>query len=173
MASAESQKPTCPVCSQADQVKTTEAAYEAGVARCAPPDLPTRHVSMFKYMMTGIFIVGICVFFIVVLIGGLGEGINIVLELILVSITLICIIAALVLSFLAFRSVVRGDAEATKSYPAWDQAMERWRSLDYCSRDDVVFDPKARKVLTEAQLTALRSMDGPDMAQKSAMLAQH
>ncbi len=59
MASAENQKPTCPICDQSDQVKTMEAAYDLGVARCAPPDMPTRKISMMKYIIFGGVTVGI------------------------------------------------------------------------------------------------------------------
>jgi hypothetical protein len=173
MASAESQKPTCPVCKQADQVKSIQAAYDSGVARCAPPDMPTRNVSMFKLMMVGIFIVGICSFLIIVLIGSQEANMDIVYATILVSITLVCIVTALVLSFIAFQRVVRGDAETTVRYPAWDRAMEQWRALYYCSRDDAVFNPQTNKVVSKEQLAALRSMDEQEAAAKSTLAAQH
>jgi hypothetical protein len=173
MASAESQKPTCPVCKQADQVKTVQAAYDSGVARCAPPDMPTRNVSMFKLMIVGIFIVGMCSFLIIVLIGSMEANLDIVYATILVAITLVCIITALTLSFIAFQRVVRGDAETTVRYPAWDRAMEQWRALFYCSRDDVVFNPQTSKVVSNEQLTALRSMDEKEAAAKSTLAAQH
>jgi hypothetical protein len=173
MASAESHKPTCPVCNQADQVKTLQAAYDSGVARCAPPDMPTRHVSMFKLMIVGIFIVGICSFLIIVLIGGMEANLNVVYATILVGIALVCIVTALVLSFIAFQRVVMGDAEATVRYPAWDRAMEQWKSLYYCARNDTVFNPQTGKVISDEQLAALRSMDEPEATTKSALAAQH
>jgi hypothetical protein len=173
MASAESQKPTCPVCKQADKVKTVQAAYDSGVARCAPPDMPTRNVSMFKLMIVGIFIVGICSFLIIVLIGGMEANMDIAYATILVSITLVCIVTALVLSFIAFQRVVRGDIETTVRYPAWDRAMEQWRILYYCSRDDAVFNPQNGKVVSDGQLKALRSIDEAEAAQKSALATQH
>lgn len=173
MATAESQKPTCPVCNQADQVKTLQAAYDSGVSRCAPPDMPTRNVSMFKLMSVGILIVGICAFLIIVLIGGMEANMNELYATILVGITLVCIVTALVLSFVAFQRVVRGDAETTVRFPAWDRAMERWRSLYYCSRNDVVFDPQTNKVVGDEQLAALRSMDEKEAATKSTLAAQH
>ncbi len=171
MASAENQKPACPVCHRSDQVKTTQAAYDSGVAKAAPPDMPTKKVSMLAYMFTGMLIVGICVFLIVVLIGGLEDNFGTVGATILVCVTIVCILAALVLSFVAFQRVVQGDAEATRRYPAWDEAMAVWRSLDYCSRDDVVFDPQTNKVLSNQQLAALRAMDEKGEAAESAMLA--
>ena len=75
MASAESQKPICPVCQQTDQVKTMQAAYSTGVARCAPPDMPTRNISMMKPLVISGILVGICVFLIVTFIGGMENGV--------------------------------------------------------------------------------------------------
>jgi len=173
MASAESQKPTCPVCNQADQVKTLQAAYDSGVARCAPPDMPTRNVSMIKLIGAGMLIVGICAFLIIVLIGGMEANMNELYASILVGVTLVCIVTALVLSFVAFQRVVRGDIETTVRFPAWDRAMERWRSLYYCARNDVVFNPQTNKVVGDEQLAALRSMDEKEAATKSALAAQH
>ena len=173
MASAESQKPTCPVCKQTDQVKTLQAAYDSGVARCAPPDMPTRNVSMFRLMIVGIIIVGICSFLIIVLIGSMEANLDIVYATVLVSITLVCIVTALVLSFIAFQRVVRGDAETTVRYPAWDRAMEQWRALFYCARNDVVFNPKTNEVVSDQKLAALRSMDEKEAMSKSTLAAQH
>src|SRR5947208_13141702 len=68
MASAASQKPLCPVCHQADQVKTTQAAYDSGVAKCAPPDMPTRRISMLRYIAISALLVGVGIFLIIVLV---------------------------------------------------------------------------------------------------------
>jgi hypothetical protein len=173
MASAESQKPTCPVCNRTDQVKTLQAAYDSGVARCAPPDMPTRNVSMFKLMSVGILVVGICAFLIIVLIGGMESHMDELYAGILVGVTLVCIVTALVLSFVAFQRVVRGDAETTVRFPAWDRAMEQWRSLYYCARNDVVFNPQTNKVVGDEQLAALRSMDEKEASAKSSLATQH
>jgi hypothetical protein len=160
MASAESQKATCPVCNRSDQVKTTEAAYNGGVASCAPPDMPTRTVPMFKYIMACMFLVGICVFFVIVLIGGLETNFDQTGMIVLVVLTLVSIVTALVVSYISFQRVVKGDEEATLLYPAWDQAMNKWRSLDYCARDQVIFDPKTNSVLSNEALASLRTVDG-------------
>jgi len=159
MASVESQKPNCPVCKQSDQTKTTQAAYETGVARCAPPDMPTKKVSMLKYILFSTIIVGICVFLIIVLIGGMGSEFNIYGMSVLVTITLVCILTALALSYMAFQRVVKGDEESTTLYPAWDRATHIWRGFYYCSRDQVVFDPQTRKIVSDDQLDALRVID--------------
>src|SRR5439155_11363960 len=74
MATAASQKPLCPVCHQADQVKTTQAAYDSGVAKCAPPDMPTRRVSMLRYIAISAVLVGVCIFLIIVLVGSESLG---------------------------------------------------------------------------------------------------
>ena len=157
MASAESSLPTCPVCHQTDQVKTMQAAYTTGVARTAPPDMPTRNVSMLKYITACVFLVGICVFLIVTLIGGLENGLPQTFQLILVVITLLCIVTALVVSYYAFQRVVRGDAETTRLLPAWDRATARWRKLYYCSRDNVVFDPSTNQVVSDEELDSIRA----------------
>ncbi|QBD81062.1 hypothetical protein EPA93_35865 [Ktedonosporobacter rubrisoli] len=171
MASAESQKPSCPICKQSDQVKTTQSAFSAGVARCAPPDMPTKQVHMMSYITVGMVMVGICIFFVIILIGT-EANLGIVVDGIIVSITLICTVAALVLSYIAFQRVVKGDNEASLRYPAWDRAMETWRSLYYCSRDDAVFNPKSNKVLSNEQLLALRSSEDEQLAPAKPALAQ-
>jgi hypothetical protein len=156
-ATIETQKPLCPVCHQSDQVTTMERAYDSGVSRAAPPDMPTRTVSMMKYIIICSVMVGICVFCIIVFIGSETLQNPYILG-ILAAITLASIVTALVTSYIAFQRVVKGDAEATERFPAWDRAMAAWNLLDYCKRDDVVFDPRNNKVVTNEALAALRSM---------------
>ncbi|HLZ61449.1 MAG TPA: hypothetical protein VKR06_31255 [Ktedonosporobacter sp.] len=172
MASAASQKPGCPVCNQADQVKTMQAAYDSGVQKCAPPDMPTKNVSMLSWILPSTFLVGICIVAVLVLIGSefLGNGI---FMLVLTAITLIAIVTALGLSYYAFQRVVQGDEQAQLHYPAWDRAMEAWKSLYYCSRDDVVFDPKSGKRVSNEQLASIRSFDNEIAPRQSAAVAQH
>jgi hypothetical protein len=157
MASSLSQKPSCPVCNRADQVKRLQAAYEAGVERFSPPSIPTSTVSMLRSMVAAILLVGIGVFFIFVFIGsgGTGDATN----LIQVIVTLVAIVVALILSLVAFLRVVRGDAESQQYLPAYDRALENYNRLYYCARDNVVFDPQTNKTLTDADLTALLAID--------------
>ena|SRR6185312_13710572 len=157
MASSPSQKPLCPVCHRTDQVKRLQTAYEAGVERLSPPSIPTGTVSMLKYMGVAIILVGIGVFFIFVLIGSGGTGFF--PDLVQVIITLIAIVAALVLSLMAFLRVVRGDAESQQYLPAYDKAMENYSRLYYCARDNLVFDPETNKTLTDADLRSLLAID--------------
>jgi hypothetical protein len=171
MTSADTKKPICPVCNQSDEVKTMQAAYESGVDKCAPPDMPTKNVSMLSYILAGAITVGVCIFLVIVLLGGLESYLPTAVQYVLLGATLICVIAALVLSFLAFQRVVNGDAEATVRFPAWDRAMATWRGLNYCSRDNIVFDPKTRKVLSNEELAILRSMDEQSVEVKSAAIA--
>jgi hypothetical protein len=173
MASAESQKPICPVCQQADQVKTMQAAYSTGVARCAPPDMPTRNVSMMRPLVISGVLVGICVFLIVTFIGGLENGVPRIIQFILAVITLIFIVSALVNSYMAFQRIVRGDNESAELYPAWDKAMATWRSLYYCSRNDVVFDPKTNKEISDNQLASLRASATLQTKQELQAATQH
>ena len=170
MASAESQKPTCPVCNRSDDVKTMQAAYESGVDKCAPPDMPTKRVSMMPYVISGGVIVGICIFLIIVLIGG-GVSLSPTFQYVFLAIALICIVTALGLSYYAFQQIVKGDNEASERYPAWDSAMATWRGLSYCTHDDVVFDPKTSATLTEKQLAELRTMSEESPEVKSAAVA--
>lgn len=170
MASAENQKPTCPVCNRSDEVKTMEAAYESGVNQCAPPDMPTRRVPMMPYVIFSSFIVGICIFLIIVLIGGYESGLPVALQYVLLVITLICIITALALSYYAFQRVVKGDNEASVLFPAWDRAMSTWRTLSYCARDKVVFDREG-KTLTDKELAMLRTISDQSPEVQSTAIA--
>lgn len=173
MASAERTPPSCPVCNRSDLVKTVQAAYNSGVMRCAPPDMPTRNVPMTRYIATAASIVGVCVFLIIVLIGGMGANFPFNLQLGLVSVTIISIIAALVVSYIAFQRVVNGDAEMTLRFPAWDKATETWGKLYYCSRDDVVFDPQNQKLVSNEQLERLRRYSESAVPPSQAALVSH
>ncbi|HVB22118.1 MAG TPA: hypothetical protein VNG51_09260 [Ktedonobacteraceae bacterium] len=165
------QQPLCPVCHRADKVKSLEAAYNSGIERFAPPPMPTRTVSMMRLLSVGMVIVGVCIFLIIVLIGSESFGQDFSLpEIILVSVTLICIVAALVLSFVAFTRVQQGDRETEKQYPLWDKALANWGRLRYCSRDDVVFDPEANKTLTEEQLNGLISTSMQQVEEQAGTL---
>lgn len=165
------QQPLCPVCHRADKVKSLEAAYNSGIERFAPPPMPTRTVSMMRLLSVGMVIVGVCIFLIIVLVGSESFGQDFsVPEIILVSVTLICIVAALVLSFVAFTRVQQGDRETEKQYPLWDKALANWGRLRYCSRDDVVFDPEANKTLTEEQLNGLISTSMQQVEEQAGTL---
>jgi hypothetical protein len=144
---------------------------------------------MLKYMLISCVVVGICIVLIVVLVGSEHFGTDslpagyvfnpfsatILTDpaFILCTITLICIVGALVASYIAFQRVVQGDAEATELFPAWDRAMAIWKSLYYCGRDNVVFDPKTNKVVSDEQLAALREMKEKAPEQLSATLTKH
>lgn len=173
MASADSTKPACPVCNQADQVKTMQAAYNSGVARCAPPDMPTRNVSMMKPITVSGFFVGICLFLIITLIGGMGSKFPQILQLILLVITLILIVTALAVSYWSFQRVVRGDNETVELFPAWDKATAQWKSLHYCQRDDVVFDPKTNTQVSNNQLASLRASATQAIKSEMQAATQH
>ena len=170
MASAEKQTPVCPLCNQSDQVKTMEVAYDSGVGRCAPPDMPTRKIPMMKYVIFGGVTVGICVFLIIVLIGSEAR-IGSIAQWIIVTLTFISVVTALVISYIAFDRVVKGDAEATGEFPAWDRAMNTWKSLYYCARNDAIFDPTTNSVVSEEQLALLRTLDSTQASLESAPVA--
>jgi hypothetical protein len=154
------EKPACPVCRQSDKVSTLQVAFNQGVERFAPPPVPTPRVSIFRTMVFNMLIVGLCIFFVIILIGSesFGYGFNIG-ELVLVLLTLTCIVTALVLSYLAFTKVVKGDQEVQKLYPGYDRAMAEYNRLRYCSRDDVIFDPETGKTISEEALAAMIKME--------------
>ncbi|HEV2660810.1 MAG TPA: hypothetical protein VGU68_09425, partial [Ktedonobacteraceae bacterium] len=76
------------------------------------------------------------------------------------------------ISYMAFQRVVKGDAGATVEFPAWDRAMNTWKSLDYCSRDNLVFNPATNEVLSEEKLALLRTLDQKQAAVESAPIAR-
>ncbi len=175
MVTRETQLPLCPVCHKADKVKKLASAYNEGMERFASPPMPGKTVSMMRNMMVSMILVGLFIFFILVLVGSesFGQGFSIV-ELILVLGALASIISALVLSYMAFTKVVRGDQESTKHYAEWDRAMAHWGRLRYCSRDDVVFDPQTQKEVSEKELSSLMSIDmqnSQQVEQQSTSLA--
>ncbi len=171
MASDESSLPTCPICNQSDQVKTLQAAFDSGVTRAAPPDMPVRNVSMIKYILSGGVAIGICMFLVIVLIGS-ESNLNIIAQSVLLVLAFICIVTVLVISYIAFQRVVQGDAEATVQFPAWDRAMNTWKSLYYCARNDVVFDPATNEVVPEEKLALLRTLDEKQATIESAPMAR-
>jgi hypothetical protein len=173
MASSQSQHrlpvPPCPVCQQTDQVMRLSAAYESGVEqRFAPPPMPVARVGMMKYILVGFALVIVGVFIILTFagVGGYGTWPQPV-QIVLVVVVLAGIVTALALSFLAFQRVVRGDLQSQKYLPAWDQAMENWRRLYYCKRDDVVFDPQTNKTLSDAAVKSLLAVEKAVPAQQT------
>ena len=154
-----SQKPRCPVCQQADQVMTLARAYESGISRFAPPPMPVGRVPMINYMIIGMGLVTLGSFFIIVLLG--SAGLPEVVRIIQVVITLIGIVAALWLSFLAFRNASRADLNSQRLLPSWDRALENWGRLRYCKRDNIVFDPQqaSPKALSDSELSSLLAVE--------------
>jgi hypothetical protein len=149
----------CPVCHQADQVKRLPAAYESGVERFAPPPMPVAKVGMMKYITVGFGLVLVGSFIILTWagVGGYGTWPQPV-QIALAVLVLAGIVTALVLSWIAFQRVLKGDLQSQQYLPAWDQAMEHWRRLYYCKRDDVVFDPQTNKTLSDAAVKSLLSV---------------
>ncbi|TMC90503.1 MAG: hypothetical protein E6J22_12900 [Chloroflexi bacterium] len=174
MVTRESQLPLCPVCHKADKVKKLETAYNEGLERFAPPPLPGKTVSVVRYMVSSMILIGLFIFFILVLVGSesFGQGFSFV-ELALVLGAIASIIAALILSYIAFTKVVRGDQDASKHYAEWDLAMERYKRLLYCSRDNVIFDPQTQRIVSEEELASLMSTEAKNQqaSQQSTSLA--
>jgi len=168
------QKPACPVCRKTDKVLKLQTAYNQGIAHLAPPPMPTRTVGMMRFLGLGMLLVGLCIFFVIVLIGSesFGNGFS-VGELILVILTLVCIISALSLSFVAFTRIVHGDREAEKLYPEWDRALEQYHRLRYCARDDIVFDPETGKTLSGETLAAILTVQAPQEQHTGAASLAH
>jgi hypothetical protein len=174
MASSQKVSSPCPVCQQTDQVMPLQVAYETGAEqRFSPPPMPVAKVGMMKSIVVGLAIVFVGSFVILTFatVGGYGSWPEPV-QIALVVIVIAGIITALVLSFLAFQRVVKGDNQSLQYLPVWDEAMENWRRHYYCRRDDVVFDPQTNKTLSDAavksMLTVNMSAPAPSSQQAAA-----
>lgn len=153
MVSSRKQLSACPVCNRSDQVKKMQTAYSSGDVHFAPPPMPESHASMMKYICVGMILVGVgAVLVLITLSSGVFSWFQTVF-------TLLFIVSALVLSFLAIRHIGRGDEEARLRYPIWDEAMANWNRLRFCSRDKVIFDSQANKVLADSTVSSLLSMN--------------
>jgi NADH:ubiquinone oxidoreductase subunit 3 (subunit A) len=142
-----------------------QTAYEAGELHIAPPPMPESKASMMKYIGLSMLLVGVGAFLVLVMLSTNNfSWIQVVL-------TLACIVAALILSFLAIRRIGQGDEEARRRYPIWDLAMANWTRLQYCARDKVVFDPAAKKALSESSVRDLLDMDKIEGQNTSAQMA--
>jgi hypothetical protein len=160
MVTTPAQKVLCPVCHQADQVKKVPDAYESGVTRLAPPAMPVANVGMMKFVIVGFALVAVGVFFILILSGTNGYGSwPTAVQIIQAVITILAICTALALSLIALLRVVRGDMKSQKLLPAYDEALENWRRLYYCKREDIVFDPQTNKIISDASLKSLISIE--------------
>jgi hypothetical protein len=172
MTTTTAQQVVCPVCHQSDLVMTAQKAYERGVTRLAPPVMPVARVNMMKYTIPGFLLVAVGVFFIFIWSGSNGyAGWGLVVQIIEVVLTIAAIVAALVLSFIALLRVVSGDARTQKYLPAYDAALEKWSKLAYCKRDDVVFDPQANKIISDADLRNMLTID--TTSEPPSMVAAH
>jgi len=151
----------CPVCQQTDQVMPLQVAYESGaVQRFAPPPMPVSKVGMMKSIVVGFALVFVGSFIILTFatVGGYGSWPQPV-QIILIVLVLAGIVTALVLSLIAFLRIVRGDNQTLQYLPAWDEAMENWRRLYFCRRDDVVFDPQTNKTLSDAAVKSMLTVN--------------
>ena len=162
----------CPVCQQTDQVMPLQVAYESGAEqRFSPPPMPVSKAGMMKSIVVGFSLVIVGVF-IILTFAGVGGYANWPqpVQVTLVVLVLAGIVATLVLSLVAFLRVVRGDNQTLQYLPSWDEAMENWRRLYYCRRDDVVFDPQTNKTLSDAAVKSLLTvnMTAPAQAQQQA-----
>lgn len=173
MASTADQNLPCPVCKGQNRAVRLSAAYQAGKVPYAPPPMPGKQISMMSTMAIGMFVVGICIFCIIVFVGSESFGFGFsVLELALVVITLIGIVVALALYYMAFTRISHGDLEAQKHYAAWDRAMAIYNRLYYCPQDNVVFDPQTGKAVTQQQLSSLlETEEQQEQAQAQTQLA--
>jgi hypothetical protein len=160
MVTTPAQKVLCPVCHQADMVKKVPAAYESGVTRLMPPAMPVAKVGILIYVIIGGALVSVGSFFILVLSGTNGYGSwPTFVQVIQVVLTILAICTALALSLVALLRVVRGDLKSQKLLPAYDEALENWRRLYYCKRDDVVFDSQTNKTISDATFKSLTSIE--------------
>jgi hypothetical protein len=163
----------CPVCQQTDQVMPLQVAYESGVEqRFVPPPMPVSKVGMMKSIVVGFALIFVGSFIILTFatVGGYATWPQPV-QIILVVLVLAGIVTALVLSLIAFLRIVRGDNQSLQYLPAWDEAMENWRRLYYCKRDDVVFDPQTNKALTDAVVKSMLTVNMSVPAQQTQQAA--
>jgi len=163
----------CPVCQQTDQVMPLQVAYESGAEqRFAPPPMPVAKVGMMKSIVVGFALVFIGSFIILTFatVGGYGSWPQPV-QIVLVVLVIMGIVTTLILSLIAFLRVVRGDNQMLQYLPAWDEAMENWRRLNYCRRDDVVFDPQTNKILSDAAVKSMLSINMSAPAQPTQQAA--
>jgi hypothetical protein len=173
MTSSQKVSSPCPVCQQTDQVMPLQVAYETGVEqRFAPPPMPVAKVGMMKSIVVGLAIVFVGSFIILTFatVGGYGSWPQ-PLQIMLAVLVIAGIVTALVLSFLAFQRVVKGDNQTLQYLPAWDEAMEKWRDLYYCRRDDVVFEPKTNKTLSDAAVKSMLTVNTSAPAQPTQQAA--
>jgi hypothetical protein len=150
-----------------------QVAYETGAEqRFAPPPMPVAKVGMMKSIIVGMAIVFVGSFIIVTFatVGGYGSWPQPV-QIVLVVLVIAGIVTALILSLVAFLRVVRGDNQTLQYLPAWDEAMENWRRLYYCRRDDVVFDPQTNKTLSDAAVKSMLSVNMSTPAQPTQQAA--
>lgn len=164
MVSSRRQITPCPVCNRTDQVKKMQVAYNTGEHHFAPPPMPESRASMMKYISISMILVGIVAFFTLVLLSTNGfaflpADIAPIVAWAQAIITILMIVTALVLSFFAVREIGKGDEEARRRYPVWDEAMANWNRLLFCSRDKVIFDPQTQKVVSDSTVNSLLSMD--------------
>jgi hypothetical protein len=127
---------------------------------------------MLPYIGACVVLISILMFLVITLVA--SGGMTTSFMGIFLSLTIVCIIGVLAVSFYAFQRVVQGDVETTLQFPAWDSSMATWRSLYYCSQDDKVFDAKANKVVTNEQLAALHGSDKKvEQRRQQSALASH
>ncbi len=163
----------CPVCQQTDQVLPLQVAYETGAEqRFAPPPMPVSKVGMMKFVIVGFGLVFVGSFIILTFatVGGYGSWPQPV-QIVLVVLVIAGIVTTLILSLVAFLRVVRGDNQTLQYLPAWDEAMEIWRRLYYCRRDDVVFDPQTNKTLSDVAVKSMLTVNMSAPAQHTQQAA--
>jgi hypothetical protein len=147
--------PTCPICQQADQVRTIQAAYDMGVERVAPPAMPVSNARMMPWIIAGGLIYLAGNFYLLVDLAANSRsawpmGIQIGSD----ALCLVALLTGLVLSYLAIVRAGRAENDYSERFDAWDQATDTWRHLYYCLRDKAVIDPE-QHVLSDADLRAL------------------
>jgi hypothetical protein len=108
---------------------------------------------MFPYISACILLIGLLAFLIIVTLGGEENHLPAAFIWPVFVLALLSIIGVLVTSYMAFQRVVRGDNEAALHFAAYDQAMNTWSHLYYCSRDKLVFDPETQKAIPKEQIS--------------------
>jgi hypothetical protein len=152
-----------------------QVAYETGTEqKFAPPPMPVANVGMMKSIVVG-FVIVLIGSFIILTFAGVGGYASWPqpIQITLVVLVIAGIITTLVLSFITFQRIVKGDLTSQQYFPAWDEAMENWRRLSYCKRDDVVFDPQTNQVISDAAVKSMLTVEKAVPAQQTHATVSH
>ncbi|GAC1427890.1 MAG: hypothetical protein PVS3B3_22520 [Ktedonobacteraceae bacterium] len=128
----------CPICRKASMKRVaslyTTVRYHTD-ARFVPPSAPQERSYLIQPITGGIVIETITLFAVMVICASNH------FSLVALWLALAGICIPLLLSALAFRRMLAAEKQRALQECAWDEAMEIWSHLLYCTVDDVIIDP--------------------------------